>query len=240
MSRVALVTGGAGGIGSAISERFVAEGYTVLVADLDEDRAAEVARRLGNDAHGLHLDVTERADWDAAIARARALGGLAVTVNNAGIVRDATLRKMGDEQWDEVIDVHLRAAYLGCQTSLREMADHDGGRIVNLSSLSYLGSFGQANYAAAKGAIVSLTRTVAVEGARYGVLCNAVAPGAVDTPMLRGIPQKVLDETLAEIPLARLARPAEVASVVHFLTSEDSGYITGQVLHVDGGITASP
>jgi 3-oxoacyl-[acyl-carrier protein] reductase len=239
MGQVALVTGAAGGIGSAIAQRFAQDGFTVLVADLDEARAAETAQRIGGDSHAIRHDVTQRPDWDAAIARAQELGGLAVTINNAGIVRDATLRKMTDEQWDVVVDVHLRGAYLGCQTSLRAMVEQgDGGRIVNISSIAYLGAFGQANYAAAKGGIVSLTRTVAVEGARYGVLCNAIAPGNIDTPMFATVPEDFQKKFIEETPLGRLADPSEVAAVVRFLTSADSAYVTGQVINVDGGVTA--
>jgi 3-oxoacyl-[acyl-carrier protein] reductase len=240
MPRVALVTGAAGGIGSAIARRLTADGFAVLVADMDEARARVTATRIGGDAQPFRHDVTKREDWDQAIARARELGGLAVTVNNAGIVRDATLRKMTDEDWDLVIEVHLRGAYLGCQTSLREMVEQKGGgRIVNISSVAYIGSFGQANYAAAKGGIVSLSRSVALEGARYGVNCNAVAPGNTDTPMFRAIPKRFQDKYIAETPLGRLADPSEIAAVVSFLSSEDSSYVTGQVINVDGGITAT-
>jgi 3-oxoacyl-[acyl-carrier protein] reductase len=238
---VALVTGAAGGIGRAISERFAREGQTVLLTDIDEGAVRAVADQIGGDAHALLHDVTKAEDWDAAITRARELGGLAALVNNAGVVRDSTLRKMSEEQWDFVLDVHLRAAFLGCQASVREWADAGGGgRIVNIASIAYLGAFGQANYAAAKGGIVSLTRTVAVEGARYGVLCNAVAPGNVNTPMFNSIPQEFRDKFIAETPLARLGEPAEIASVVWFLTSQDASYVTGQVIHVDGGVTAQP
>jgi 3-oxoacyl-[acyl-carrier protein] reductase len=166
-----------------------------------------------------------------------ALGRLDVLVNNAGITRDAMLRKMTEDQWDAVIDVHLRGAFLGCQAVFPAMIERGGGRIVNISSTAYLGNIGQANYATAKGGINSLTHTVALEGARHGITANAVAPGGVDTPMLRAIPDQQLEKLLARIPLGRLAEPAEIASTVHFLASDEASYVTGQVIHVCGGLS---
>jgi 3-oxoacyl-[acyl-carrier protein] reductase len=165
-----------------------------------------------------------------------------VLVNNAGLLRDGLMRKMSDDDWSKVIDVHLRGAFLGCATAMGEFTRKDrdpvGGRIVNISSTSYLGTLGQANYAAAKGGIVSLTRVAALEGARYGVLANAVAPGSVNTPLLHQTPDEVLEEFRLRNPLQRFAEPAEIAAVIGFLASEDASYITGQVVHVDGGDTA--
>jgi 3-oxoacyl-[acyl-carrier protein] reductase len=142
---------------------------------------------------------------------------------------------MVDEEWDAVIDVHLRGTYLGCQHGLAAMREHGWGRIVNLSSISAWGSIGQTNYAAAKAGIVGITRTVALEGARYGVLVNAIAPGGVDTPMLRAIPAELFEQGRELVPLRRYAQPGEIAAVAAFLASDDASYVTGQVIHVNGG-----
>ena len=238
---VALITGAAGGIGTALVRRFACDGYAVLAGDIALAPLEDVVRGIlakGGMAQAVTLDVRRRADWGVAVEAARTAGRLAVVVNNAGISRDETVENMTEPQWDEVIDVHLRGAFLGCQIALREMSANGGGRIINMSSVAYLGAFGGANYAAAKGGIVSLTKTVALEGAKYGVLANAVAPGTVDTPMFRAAPQEFQDKYIAETPLARLADPREIASVVRFLASDDASYLTGQVIHVDGGLTA--
>lgn len=239
--KVALVTGAAGGIGSAIAARFAAEGARVAVTDLDlagAERVAEALRAEGAAALALEHDVASRPAWTSAVERAQAeLGPLDVLVNNAGIARDRTLLKMSDEDWEAVIAVHLRGAFLGCQHGLAAMRQRGWGRIVNISSIGALGSFGQANYSAAKAGIIGLTRTVALEAARYGVLVNAIAPGSVDTPMLRAVPAELLERYREEVPLKRFAQPAEIAAVAAFLASDDASYLTGQVLIVDGGAT---
>jgi 3-oxoacyl-[acyl-carrier protein] reductase len=234
---VALVTGAGSGIGAATAARLAGAGAAVLLADLDGEAAqakAEELQTTGAQAESLQLDVTSRESWGAGLADR----GVDILINNAGFTRDRTLLKMSDEEWDAVLAVHLRGAFLGCQAVLPAMAERGGGAIVNVSSDARHGAFGQANYAAAKAGIVGFTRTVALEQAKHGVRVNAVAPGPVETPMLDSVPDEVREGWLDAIPLGRLAKPEEVAAVIEFLVSEDASYLTGHVIPVDGGATA--
>ena len=237
---VALITGGAGGIGSAICQRLAEDGAAVIVADIGPG-AEEMAQSLstqGYQASAVSLDVSCRASWAAVMADLPpAFKAVDILVNVAGIVRDRTLMKMTDEDWNAVIDVNLRGSWMGCQFGLAAMAGRGWGRIINIASTAIFGTYGQSNYSSAKAGVVGLTHTVALEAARYGVLVNAVAPGIVETSILASVPEELRARWIAKMPLGRPAQPAEIASVVAFLASDDASYMSGQVLIVDGGAT---
>ncbi|MEV0355571.1 3-oxoacyl-ACP reductase FabG [Nocardia sp. NPDC050697] len=233
--RVAVVTGGAQGIGFAIAETFVRNGAAVVVGDLEPGDAAE---RLGADvARAVRCDVTSADDVAALLDVAvTEFGALDIMVNNAGITRDATMRTMTEEQFDQVIAVHLKGSWHGTRLAAAIMREQGRGSIVNLSSLSgKVGLAGQTNYSAAKAGIVGLTKAAAKEVARFNVRVNAIQPGLIRTPMTTAMPEKVWDQKMAEIPLGRAGEPAEVAGVALFLASDLSSYMTGTALEVTGG-----
>ena len=237
-AKVAVVTGAGRGIGQAIALRFAAEGAQVVLNDLRREMLEETARLVeerGGAALIAAADIGERdgAEHVASEAIAR-FGHLDVWINNAGITRDALLLKMTSEQWDAVLRVNLTGTFNGCQAAAARMSA-GGGTIVNLSSRAYLGNIGQANYSASKAGVVGLTRTLALELARHSIRVNAIAPGFVDTEMARAVPEDVRERVVKAIPLRRMARPEEIANVALFLASDESSYITGQVLVVCGG-----
>jgi len=237
--RTAIVTGGAQGLGYAIAQQFIAEGARVVLGDLNIDGTRKAAEALGGPdvARAVRCDVTAAADVDALVAAALAeFGSLDVMVNNAGITRDATLRKMTEQQFDEVIAVHLKGTWNGTRAAATVMREQGCGAIVNMSSISgKVGLIGQTNYSAAKAGIVGLTKAAAKELAHLGVRVNAIQPGLIRSAMTEAMPQRIWDAKLAEVPMGRAGEPREVASVALFLASELSSYMTGTVLEVTGG-----
>lgn len=245
--RVAVVTGAGRGIGAATARRLAADGAAVAVLDLTEERTEETVtaiRASGRRADGFRVDVADAVSVAAAVdAVAGAYGRIDVLVNNAGVTRDNLIHKLTEDDWDTVLDVNLKGAYLVSRAVQRHMVAARYGRIVNLSSVSALGNRGQANYSAAKAGVQGLTATLAIELARYGITVNAVAPGYVETPMTAATAERLgmspadHGRAVAEhIPLGRVAQPAEIAAVIAFLASDDAGYVTGQTLYVDGGL----
>lgn len=237
--RIAVVTGGAQGLGLAIARQFIDEGARVVLGDLDLDRTREAAEQLGGPtlAHAVRCDVTSSSQVEGLIAAAlEHFGGLHVMVNNAGITRDATMRKMTEEQFDEVIAVHLKGTWNGTRAAAAVMREQGSGAIVNMSSISgKVGLVGQTNYSAAKAGIVGLTKAAAKELAHLGVRVNAIQPGLIRSAMTEAMPQRIWDAKLAEVPMGRAGEPDEVAAVALFLASDLSSYMTGTVLEVTGG-----
>lgn len=235
--RTAVITGGAQGIGLAIASRFAANGARIVIGDLDEAKAKEAAASLNADAIGIGCDVASDADvvslLDAATA---AFGSVNVMVNNAGITRDATMRKMTEDQFDDVITVHLRGCWNGTRRAAGIMREAGGGSIINMSSISgKVGFVGQTNYSAAKSGIVGLSKAAAKEVAHLGVRINVIQPGLIRTAMTEAMPKQVWDQKLAEVPMGRAGEPDEIANVALFYASDLSSYMTGTVAEVTGG-----
>lgn len=239
--KVALVTGAAQGIGRAIAETLARHGADVVVADLDPGRSQETVEaigKLGRRALNVKVNV---ADWNDVKSMTdqvlKEWGKIDILVNNAGITRDGLLLRMKEEDWTLVLQVNLNGTFHCTKAVLQPMTKQRFGRIVNIASIvGAMGNAGQANYAASKAAVIGFTKTVAREYASRTITVNAVAPGFIDTAMTQGLPAEVKETLQKQIPLGRLGLPSDVAEAVRFLASDEAGYITGQVLHVNGGM----
>jgi 3-oxoacyl-[acyl-carrier protein] reductase len=247
--RVAIVTGAARGIGAATALRLAQDGFAVAVLDLDEGAASgtvEAVRSAGGTGLAVGADVSDSEQVQAAVERVAAeLGGPTVLVNNAGVTRDNLLFKMSEGDWDTVMGVHLRGAFLMSRAAQKYMTEATWGRIVNLSSTSALGNRGQANYSAAKAGLQGFTKTLAIELGKFGVTVNAIAPGFIQTDMTRataermGVPfEDFIKGAASQIPVARVGQPEDIAHLVSFFVSEGAGFVSGQVVYAAGGPTA--
>jgi 3-oxoacyl-[acyl-carrier protein] reductase len=240
--KVAAITGGARGIGYATAVKFAAEGARVAVCDINADLMRETLARIrsnGGQAEGYEVDVTNKEQIVAMVKGVIAKWGrIDCVVNNAGVVMDAQLKNMTDEQFDKVIDINLKGVYNCTRAVVDIMLAQESGVILTTSSIVGLsGNFGQTNYAASKFAVIGMTKTWARELGRKGIRANAVCPGFIATPILNKMPEKVLQDMAGKVPLGRLGQPEEIASVFAFLASDEASYINGAVISVDGGMT---
>ncbi len=245
--RVAVITGAARGIGFGCATRFAEEGASVAVVDLDESAASDAAGRLpvsdGARAIGIGADVSDAESVQAAVDRVVSeLGGIHVLVNNAGVTRDNLLFKMTDEDWDMVMNVHLKGAFLMTRAAQKHFVEQKYGKILNLSSVSALGNRGQANYSAAKMGVQGFTRTLGIELGPFGINANAIAPGFIATEMtdatarrLKMEPEQLRQMNAEANPVRRVGFPEDIAAAAAFLCSDEASYVTGQTLYVDGG-----
>ena len=239
--KTAIVTGSARGIGKAIAARLAASDARVVISDVLMDLAEETVREFhekGYDALAVMANVTKQADVDNLVKTTlEKYQSIDILVNNAGITRDTLLVRMSEEDWDKVLAINLKGAFLATQAIARVMMKQRSGRIINISSVvGRMGNVGQANYAASKAGLIGLTKSAAKELAGRGITVNAVAPGFIATDMTEKLPQAARDAFLNNIPLKRAGTPEDIAAVVAFLASDDASYITGQVLGVDGGL----
>lgn len=244
--RTAMITGGSRGIGRSIAEQFAKEGANIAMIDVNEEALNETAEQFKSEGYRVYAkvaSVTERAEIEGAMAEIHEqFGSIDVLVNNAGVIRDNLLFKMSDDDWEMVMDVHLKGAFYASRAAQVYMTKNNYGRIINISSTSALGNRGQSNYSTAKAGLQGLTKTLAIELGKFGITANAVAPGFIETDMTKataeriGIPFEALVEaSVSQIPVGRSGKPKDIANAVLFFADEKSSFVSGQVLYIAGG-----
>ncbi|AOB25269.1 SDR family NAD(P)-dependent oxidoreductase [Bordetella bronchiseptica] len=239
--KVAIVTGSARGLGAATARRLAEEGAKVVITDINAELARETARRMQDDglaAHCIIGDVTKAADVQRLVEETVAhFGGLHILVNNAGAPRDKYLVKMSEDDWDFVMAVMLKGAFLAAKAVMPHFIEQGWGRVINISSRAHLGNPTQANYSAAKAGLIGLAKALSKEEGRYGITCNCVAPGFMETEMVQALStyETIKEQAVAAQPIKRVGKPDDIADAVAFLASERAGFISGEVLHVTGG-----
>ncbi len=240
--KIALVTGSTRGIGRAVAEKLAQAGASVVITGRSEERAKEVAKEIakltGSQTFGVELDIGIRESVENAFKRIREeVGDIDILVNNAGVNRDTLFIRMRYEDWEEVLRVNLTGTFLVTQLAVRGMMKRRWGRIINMSSVvAFIGNVGQANYSATKAGLIGFTKTLAKELASRNITVNAVAPGYIETDMTENLPEEIKQGFLSQIPMGKFGKPEDVANVVLFLASDLAGYVTGEVVHVNGGL----
>jgi NAD(P)-dependent dehydrogenase (short-subunit alcohol dehydrogenase family) len=236
---VVVITGAGQGIGTAIARRFAGLGDRLMLVDVNAEQLHQLASSLegsGCEVMPLCADVADKVQVQQLAEQVvEKYGRIDVLVNNAGIIRDNLISNISEQDWDQVLDVNLKGAFLCCQAVFPTLKSQQSGKIVNIVSRAWLGSIGQANYTASKGGLVSLTRSLALEFARFQINVNAVAPGVIDTPMTQGMPTEARERLIRMQPTGKMGKVEDIAAAVTFLASDAAEFITGQVLHVDGG-----
>ena len=239
-NKIAVITGAGRGIGKGIALRLAEEGADIVIADVNLEIATQAVNEikvLGRKALPVKVDVSKRAEVQNLIdSTIREFGRLDILVNNAGINRDAMVHKMTSEQWDQVLSVNLTGTFNCLQAAATVMREQEYGRIINISSASWLGNIGQANYSASKAGVVGLSKTAARELAKKNITVNAICPGFIDTEMTRGVPEKVWEIMVSKIPMGKVGTPRDIGNLVAFLASDDAAYITAEVINVGGGM----
>jgi 3-oxoacyl-(acyl-carrier-protein) reductase len=242
MNQIAIVTGSGRGLGAATALRLARDGADVIINDISEENASKMAtevEKIGRRTFVSTHDVSDYKSANALVEEVRArFGRVDILVNNAGITRDSMLHKLSEDKWDEVIRVNLKGPFNMGQACAKIMMEQKAGKIVNLASVAWLGNIGQTNYSASKAGVVGMTRTWALELARYNINVNAIAPGLIDSVLTQQVPAEVKEKFVQRIPLKRIGNPEDIANLIAFLVSEQASYITGQCIQIDGGLTA--